>query len=49
MRLINTASTGTIELDQQLDTIIDYVDTEKPKIHAWMNMITISNLKVLMI
>jgi len=28
MRLINTASTGTIELDQQLDTIIDYVDTE---------------------
>jgi len=28
MRLVNTASTGTIELDQQLDAIIDYVDTE---------------------
>jgi hypothetical protein len=28
MRLINIASTGIVELDHQLDTIIDYVDTE---------------------
>jgi len=27
-RLINTASTGIVELDQQLDTIIDCVDAE---------------------
>jgi len=31
--LINTASTGIVELDQQLDTIIDCVDAEDNTCH----------------